>query len=220
MGLCPGLDSSMVVSSPWRIVEGLFSRVCRKTEERENVCLESGSVEIATAKMTPAIEGVLSSIVVEGKSALDLFRKWTIIGRELGDVERERVRIDETPEESVVSVKDILKARFKWIRAVNALIALLDLDEEIPEETRIRLLSPCATRRRNSPRRAVQGTVPETRTRNARAITANVEKALIAKALDQTGRNVTKAARLLKISRKSLQIKMKELGLRDDPSEQ
>jgi two-component system response regulator AtoC len=53
-----------------------------------------------------------------------------------------------------------------------------------------------------------------------RAITANLEKTLIAKALDQTGRNVTKAARLLKISRKSLQIKMKELGLRDDPSEQ
>jgi DNA-binding NtrC family response regulator len=53
-----------------------------------------------------------------------------------------------------------------------------------------------------------------------RAITQNLEKALIAKALDQTGRNVTKAARLLKISRKSLQIKMKELGLRDDPVEQ
>jgi two-component system response regulator AtoC len=35
------------------------------------------------------------------------------------------------------------------------------------------------------------------------------------KALDQTGANVTQAARLLKISRKSLQIKMKELGLRE-----
>ena len=38
----------------------------------------------------------------------------------------------------------------------------------------------------------------------------------IVKALDETGGNVTQAARLLKISRKSLQMKMKEFGLRDE----
>ena len=46
--------------------------------------------------------------------------------------------------------------------------------------------------------------------------TAKLEKQLIERALEQTGGNVTHAARLLKISRKSLQTKMKELGLRDD----
>ena len=35
------------------------------------------------------------------------------------------------------------------------------------------------------------------------------------RALEQTGGNVTHAARLLKISRKGLQLKMKELGLRE-----
>jgi len=48
-----------------------------------------------------------------------------------------------------------------------------------------------------------------------RAETSRVERELIAKALAETGGNVTQAARLLKISRKSLQMKMKELGLRD-----
>jgi DNA-binding NtrC family response regulator len=48
-----------------------------------------------------------------------------------------------------------------------------------------------------------------------RAKTAQVERDLIVKALDETGGNVTQAARLLKISRKSLQMKMKEFGLRD-----
>jgi DNA-binding NtrC family response regulator len=48
-----------------------------------------------------------------------------------------------------------------------------------------------------------------------RAKTARVERELIVKALDETGGNVTQAARLLKISRKSLQMKMKEFGLRD-----
>ena len=42
-----------------------------------------------------------------------------------------------------------------------------------------------------------------------------LERELIVKALDQTSSNVTHAARLLKISRKGLQLKMKELGLRE-----
>jgi DNA-binding NtrC family response regulator len=46
--------------------------------------------------------------------------------------------------------------------------------------------------------------------------TAKVEKDLIVKALEETQGNVTRAAKLLQISRKSLQTKMKEFGLRDD----
>src|SRR5262249_24394040 len=48
-----------------------------------------------------------------------------------------------------------------------------------------------------------------------RAENSRDERELIIKALDETGGNVTQAARLLKISRKSLQMKMKEFGLRD-----
>jgi two-component system, NtrC family, response regulator AtoC len=44
---------------------------------------------------------------------------------------------------------------------------------------------------------------------------AELERDLIAKALEETGGNVTRAAKLLQISRKSLQTKMKEFGLRD-----
>src|SRR6185436_18443841 len=48
-----------------------------------------------------------------------------------------------------------------------------------------------------------------------RAETERVERELIVRALEETGGNVTQAARKLKISRKSLQTKMKEFGLRD-----
>ena len=48
-----------------------------------------------------------------------------------------------------------------------------------------------------------------------RQATMEIEHDLILKALEETGGNVTHAARKLKISRKSLQIKMKELGIRD-----
>jgi Nif-specific regulatory protein len=45
--------------------------------------------------------------------------------------------------------------------------------------------------------------------------TERLERELIQRALDETGGNVTQAARKLKISRKSLQNKMKEFGLRE-----
>jgi len=48
-----------------------------------------------------------------------------------------------------------------------------------------------------------------------RVETERVERELIVRALEETSGNVTQAARKLKISRKSLQTKMKEFGLRD-----
>ncbi len=45
---------------------------------------------------------------------------------------------------------------------------------------------------------------------------AEIEKTFIIQALQKTEGNVTRAARLLQISRKSLQTKMKEFGLRDE----
>ncbi|NUO49975.1 MAG: sigma-54-dependent Fis family transcriptional regulator [Polyangiaceae bacterium] len=48
-----------------------------------------------------------------------------------------------------------------------------------------------------------------------KAAMSRLERDLIERALKQTQNNVTHAARLLKISRKGLQLKMKELGLRE-----
>jgi two-component system, NtrC family, response regulator AtoC len=47
---------------------------------------------------------------------------------------------------------------------------------------------------------------------------SRLERDLVSRALKQTNGNVTHAARLLKISRKGLQLKMKELGLREGGS--
>ena len=48
---------------------------------------------------------------------------------------------------------------------------------------------------------------------------SRLERELVSRALKQTSGNVTHAARLLKISRKGLQLKMKELGLREGVGE-
>jgi len=68
---------------------------------------------------------------------------------------------------------------------------------------------------------SVDGSPTETGLKDiVRMKAAELEKDLIAKALEETGGNVTRAARLLQISRKSLQTKMKEFGLRDENGEE
>jgi len=70
--------------------------------------------------------------------------------------------------------------------------------------------------------RATQSTPPPDSQRTSEGLKEQVkaamnrlERDLIQRALDQTNGNVTHTARLLKISRKGLQLKMKELGLRE-----
>ncbi|MEO7732060.1 MAG: helix-turn-helix domain-containing protein, partial [Kofleriaceae bacterium] len=80
---------------------------------------------------------------------------------------------------------------------ISGAIAILDVDDD----------EPVGSEHLGSPSGSLKDIV--------RAETSRVERELIVKALDETGGNVTQAARLLKISRKSLQMKMKEFGLRD-----
>ncbi len=54
---------------------------------------------------------------------------------------------------------------------------------------------------------------------HVRMAMAKLERELVKRALEQSGGNVTHTARLLKISRKGLQLKMKELGLRENDGE-
>jgi two-component system response regulator AtoC len=53
-----------------------------------------------------------------------------------------------------------------------------------------------------------------------RVYTAKLERARIQRVLEEEGSNVTRASKKLGISRKSLQMKMKDYGLRDNPNEQ
>ena len=68
----------------------------------------------------------------------------------------------------------------------------------------------------SGPRSSGRGEAEPSLKEIVRLETERVERELIVRALDETGGNVTQAARKLKISRKSLQTKMKEFGLRDD----
>ena len=102
---------------------------------------EAGNVELALSQLTPEDEATLKSIVVDGTDLLVRFNEWAAVGRMLGDVERERARLSEHSENRITAA-DVRTARFKWIRAVNALTALLELASDVPEEMRLRILQP------------------------------------------------------------------------------
>jgi len=90
-------------------------------------------------------------------------------------------------------------------------IRVSDLPPEVAGAPASQVVSAAAHAAGEEPARPA----PESLKEAVRAETERVERELIQRALDATGGNVTQAARKLKISRKSLQTKMKELGLRE-----
>jgi len=95
---------------------------------------------------------------------------------------------------------------------------LISIDDLLPQlgTTEAEPLGPSADRAAGAPGEPVDAIGEgEGLKAQVKAATARIERQLIERALHQTTGNVTHAARLLKISRKGLQLKMKELGLRE-----
>lgn len=86
---------------------------------------------------------------------------------------------------------------------------------DIPVEVRERFSTPRPRSSVAPPSAADEAASSEGLKERVKAAMTRLERELIQRALDQTAGNVTHAARLLKISRKGLQLKMKELGLRE-----
>jgi DNA-binding NtrC family response regulator len=92
------------------------------------------------------------------------------------------------------------------------------MEKDLPEQIRQGAAQGPAS---GSSASAAEGAPAETGLKDiVRMKAAELEKDLIAKALEETGGNVTRTARLLQISRKSLQTKMKEFGLRDESGDE
>ncbi len=126
-------------------------------EDGRRNCLDpSGRAALPTSKLTEEDEQTLRDITVEGKSLLTLYSEWVQVGRRLCAVERERARITEEKAHHTVSAKDVLNAGFKWIRAVGTLAALLDLDSNIPQEARLRILAPLRAAEEKIARKRIQ----------------------------------------------------------------
>ena len=104
---------------------------------------ESGTVEMATSMLSREMEALMRGIEVDGRSLMQLFNEWVDAGSKLGNVERQRTQLAEMKGgEGWLTGRDIQNGRYRWMRAVNALLALLELDSDISEQTKTRILQP------------------------------------------------------------------------------
>jgi len=90
------------------------------------------------------------------------------------------------------------------------------LGSSLPDALRERVPGPAVPIAAVGPLGAIAAPSGASMKEIVRQAQAELEKELISRALDETAGNVTRAAKRLQISRKSLQVKMKDLGLRGD----
>ena len=103
---------------------------------------KSGVVEMAVSRMTPETAALLEELSTNDSNLSDLFDAWVAAGQKLGELERQRMLISDAEKADAVTRSDILKAKRKWVHAARTLISLLELDSDISDDVRTRLLQP------------------------------------------------------------------------------
>jgi nitrogen regulation protein NR(I) len=133
---------------------------------------------------------------------------------ELSDAARERLRQYSWPG-NVRELENVLERTILFSK--GARIDVGDLPEDLVDEEAAHEVAGDeeAQNDEQTLKRALAGAQDSSLKEIVRAETERLERSFILAALRETGGNVTHAAKRLKISRKSLQNKMKELGLRD-----
>ena len=218
----------------------LQAKLLRVLQEREVEPLGSERTEQVDVRVIAATNRDLRQLVNEGRFQQDLFYRLNVVPIHIPPLRERREDIPLLADHFIAKFNDRLKKEiaaitpeaverlvaYQWpgnIRELENLMERTVLFCEGPE-IRVSDLPPevagaatphpvAATAQaagEEAPRPA-----PESLKEAVRAETERVERELIQRALDATGGNVTQAARKLKISRKSLQTKMKELGLRE-----
>ena len=187
----------------------------------------------------------LERCIAEGRFREDLYYRLAVVPIRMPALRERKGDIDLLAEHIIAKFNDRLKKnvagitpeaiacfkRYDWpgnIRELENVLERMMLfastellgQDDVPEELRVPSQNPAsATVDAAAAAATSQGVGPLKEL--VKETTVRVEKEVIIKALDETGGNVTRAAQMLHISRKSLQNKMKEYGLRDpDPSEE
>ena len=177
----------------------------------------------------------LTREIAAGRFREDLFYRLNVVPiflpalRERRDdipllVEHFRQKYNARLKKSVEQIEDdalLALAAYSWPGNIRELENVLERTILFAEGTIIRTADLPASLRQSAPPDAaapgfLAGSLPGPLKEIVKEQVQAIERDLIARGLEVTGNNVTRTARLLKISRKSLQMKMKEFGLRGE----
>lgn len=87
---------------------------------------ESGNVEIAAKRVSPATKGLLKKLTIPRGSVWTVVEAWFAAGRELGTLEHQKDRLEASA--ATGSAGEALKARNTWIRVVRHVESTLELE--------------------------------------------------------------------------------------------
>lgn len=101
---------------------------------------QAGNVVKVAAKVTEKEREVLRLIQFNGRTLEDVFDSWVENGKLMGKLLAERAALSGETDDTRVSPSDLRHGRQRWIRAVNTLLATLEMIEMPPDDQR-RLLA-------------------------------------------------------------------------------
>lgn len=113
---------------------------------------EAGDAKLVDKRLTPEDKEFLKAIPIPHGTLYDVHMARVKAGKELGEIEKQRTALEKQAP-GAPTAADGARARNLWIRTVNALLSLLELEEKLSEGDRDRLLAPLRRAEQKAARR-------------------------------------------------------------------
>jgi hypothetical protein len=117
---------------------------------------QAGEAELVDSRLTKEEKALLGKLPTPDGSLLDAHKARVKAGKDLGDLEKKRAAL-ETQASTATTPADVIRARNLWIRAVNAFVAVLALEEDLSDEDREKILGPLARAEQKADRKRSSG---------------------------------------------------------------
>ena len=126
---------------------------------------EAGEAKLLETRLTQADKDLLKQLPVPGGTLAEEHRARIKAAKELGELETKKVTLAQSSGNAgaVVTGADVVRARNAWIRAITAFVAVLDMEENLDDADRQRILGPLREAERKADRRGkgAEATEPE-----------------------------------------------------------
>jgi hypothetical protein len=121
---------------------------------------QAGEAELTERRLTKDEKALLGKLPTPSGTLLDAHKARVKAGKELGDLEKERVRLESLAPVATTRA-DAVRARNLWIRTVNAFAATLELEEGLSDADRERILGPLQRAEQKADRKRASSAEPD-----------------------------------------------------------
>jgi hypothetical protein len=113
---------------------------------------EAGEAELVEERLTPATRALLKKEIAGGEPLAKYVARWQTAARELGKVEQQRIDLAAAPAVETTA-KTPGAARNTWIRVMNAIVDMLELEKSMSQKDRRKLRDPLEDAQKKAARR-------------------------------------------------------------------